>query len=544
MDTKINVVILDFDEGKKRIALGLKQLTPHPWDAFDENLKEGDKVKGRVVVVADYGAFVEVIPGVEGLVHVSEMSWSQHLRTAQDFLKVGEIVEAVILTLDRDERKISLGIKQLIPDPWISIAERYTVDSRHTAIVRNFTNFGIFVELEEGVDGLIHISDLSWSKKIKHPAEFTRIGEKMEVIVLEMDAENRRLSLGHKQCEENPWEIFETIYTVGSIHQGTVASQNEKGAMVHLQGVEGFCFYRGLQREDGTNIRSGETEEFKVLEFVKDTKRIVLSHARIWQDIRDAERDAQEEDERNTAKESAKAAKRISDSLEKSTLGDLDALVSLKADLEIEEGKVHKPAKKTKTSKKAEPVVETPIEEIPIIEELPIEEAPVAEIPMEEMPIAELPVVEETPIFEELPVEEMPIEEIPMEEMSVEEFPMVEETPIVEEVPVTEDLTDEPLIVKITIDDDIVVETPIEEMPVEEAPVEEKPKKTRAKKVVKKEEEPPVVEPSEEVKPKKTRAKKAVKEVEEQPVAELFTEEKPKKTRAKKATKEEEFKKE
>ena len=454
LDQKINVVILDFDESKKRIALGLKQLTPHPWDAFDSNMKEGDKVTGRVVVIADYGAFIEIMPGVEGLIHVSEMSWSQHLRTAQDFLNVGDTIEAVILTLDRDERKMSLGIKQLISDPWIAIAEKYPIDSRHTAIVRNFTTFGIFVELEEGVDGLIHISDLSWSKKIKHPAEFTRIGEKIDVVVLEMDAENRRLSLGHKQLEENPWDIFETLYTIGSIHQGTLASQNDKGAIVHLQGVEGFSFNRGLLREDGTNIRPGETDDFKVLEFSKDIKRIVVSHAKIWQDIRDAERDARDDEERKTAKEGTRAAKRLSDSLEKSTLGDLDALVSLKADLEMEENKA-KPAKKPKAAKKTEDAEETPIVEEAIAEEEIMRETIVVEDPIAEAPIEEMPVVEEAPIAE------MPTEETPVAEA------------------------------------------------VEEVPVEEKPKKTRAKKAVK--EEDASVESSEE-KPKKTRAKKASKD--------------------------------
>ncbi len=342
LDQKINVVILDFDESKKRIALGLKQLTPHPWDALDSQLKVGDKVTGKVVVIADYGAFIEILQGVEGLIHVSEMSWSQHLRTAQDFLTVGQMIEAVILTLDREERKMSLGIKQLIPDPWITIAEKYPIDSRHTAIVRNFTNFGIFVELEEGVDGLIHISDLSWSKKIKHPAEFTKIGENIDVVVLEMDVENRRLSLGHKQLEENPWDVFETIYTIGSVHQGTVVNQNDKGSVISLQGVEGFAFNRGLQREDGTTIRPGETEEFKVVEFSKENKKIVLSHAKVWQDLRDAERDASEEGEKKKAKEGSKAAKKLSDNLEKSTLGDLDALVNLKANLEMQESKTKK----------------------------------------------------------------------------------------------------------------------------------------------------------------------------------------------------------
>ncbi len=345
LDQKIDVVILDFDETKKRIALGLKQLTPHPWDALDPDLKVGDKVTGKVVVLADYGAFVEILPGVEGLIHVSEMSWSQHLRTAQDFLTVGQTVESVILTLDREERKMSLGIKQLIPDPWITIADKYPIGSRHTAVVRNFTTFGIFVELEEGVDGLIHISDLSWSKKIKHPAEFTKIGEQIDVVVLEMDVENRRLSLGHKQLEENPWDVFETIYSIGSIHEGTLAGQNEKGSSIALQGVEGFAFNRGLQREDGTTIKQGETAEFKVVEFSKENKKIILSHTQIWKDVKEAENEG--EDKKVKAKKS--------DSVEKSTLGDLDALVNLKADLEQAEAKKKSAAKK---AKKAETEVE------------------------------------------------------------------------------------------------------------------------------------------------------------------------------------------
>jgi small subunit ribosomal protein S1 len=339
LDQKVNVVILDFDEEKKRIALGMKQLTPHPWDSLDPNLKIGDKVTGKVVVVADYGAFIEILPGVEGLIHVSEMSWSQHLRTAHDFLKVGDTIEAVILTLDREERKMSLGIKQLIPDPWKSINEKYPVGSKHTAIVRNFTNFGIFVELEEGVDGLIHISDLSWSKKIKHPAEFTKIGEKIDVVVLEMDPEARRLSLGHKQLEENPWDVFETIYTVGSIHEGTVMEQHDKGVTVSLQGVEGFAFNKGLQREDGTTVKVGEKAEFKVIDFSKENKKILLSHSRIWQDRKDADREQNASEEEKKAKEDAQILKKMNEKIEHSTLGDLDALINLKADLEAEAAK-------------------------------------------------------------------------------------------------------------------------------------------------------------------------------------------------------------
>ncbi|MBO4402491.1 MAG: 30S ribosomal protein S1 [Bacteroidales bacterium] len=339
LDQKVNVVILDFDEEKKRIALGMKQLTPHPWDSLDPELKVGDKVKGKVVVVADYGAFIEILPGVEGLIHVSEMSWSQHLRTAHDFLKVGDEIEAVILTLDREERKMSLGIKQLIPDPWMSINEKYPVGSKHTATVRNFTNFGIFVELEEGVDGLIHISDLSWSKKIKHPAEFTKIGEKIDVVVLEMDPESRRLSLGHKQLEENPWDVFETIYTVGSIHEGTVTEQHDKGVTISLQGVEGFAFNKGLLREDGTTIKTGEKADFKVIDFSKENKKIVLSHSRIWQDKKDAEREQNTSEEEKRAKEDAQILKKMNEHVEHSTLGDLDALINLKADLEAEAAK-------------------------------------------------------------------------------------------------------------------------------------------------------------------------------------------------------------
>ena len=334
LDEKINVVILDFDEAKRRIALGLKQLTPHPWDALDPNLKEGDHVKGKVVVIADYGAFVEIVPGVEGLIHVSEMSWSQHLRSAQDFMKVGDEVEAVILTLNREERKMSLGIKQLMPDPWLAIAEKYPVGSKHTATVRNFTNFGIFVELEEGVDGLIHISDLSWSKKIKHPAEFTKIGDKIDVVVLEVDAENRRLSLGHKQLEENPWDVYESIFTVGSVHQGTISQINDKGATVTLPyGVEGFAPMRHLEKADKSKAKNGETLDFKVLEFSKENKKIIVSHTRINQDAVEGEGrvdDSEAKKERATKK----TVKKINDTLEKTTLGDLDVLANLKEELE------------------------------------------------------------------------------------------------------------------------------------------------------------------------------------------------------------------
>ncbi len=336
LDQKLKVVILDFDENKKRIALGLKQLTPHPWDSLDENLKVGDKVKGKVVVIADYGAFIEISPGVEGLIHVSEMSWSQHLRTAQDFLKVGDEVEAVILTLDREERKMSLGMRQLIPDPWKDIRDRYPVGSKHTATVRNFTNFGIFVEIEEGVDGLIHISDLSWSKKIKHPAEFTKIGEKIDVVVLDVDEENRRLSLGHKQLEENPWDVFETVFTPGSVHEGTVINVLDRGAVVALPyGVEGFVPTRHMKKQDGTSLKVEDKVDFKVIEFSKDNKKIILSHVETYQEPEKRKGSSKEADSKNTKR----AVKKLNEKLEKTTLGDLDVLASLKQDLEKEEKK-------------------------------------------------------------------------------------------------------------------------------------------------------------------------------------------------------------
>ncbi|HPB57930.1 MAG TPA: 30S ribosomal protein S1 [Bacteroidales bacterium] len=334
LDEKINVVILDFDENKKRIALGLKQLLPHPWDALDPNLKVGDKVKGKVVVIADYGAFIELLPGVEGLLHVSEMSWSQHLRTAHDFLKVGDEVEVVVLTLDREERKMSLGMKQMIPDPWENITEKYPVNSKYTATVRNFTNFGIFVEMEEGVDGLIHISDLSWSKKIKHPAEFTKIGDPIDVVVLEVDVENRRLSLGHKQLEENPWDVFETVFTIDSVHEGTVISQNDKGYVIALPyGIEGFAFNRGMMKEDKSNPKLEEVMLFKVIEFSKEAKKITLSHSKIWQDERD------EDEKKNVAEEKRRKSEisKLNESVEKTTLADLDVLQNLKEDLEKSE---------------------------------------------------------------------------------------------------------------------------------------------------------------------------------------------------------------
>ena len=340
LDQKINVVILDFDDEKRRIALGLKQLTPHPWDALGADLKVGDHVKGKVVVIADYGAFVEIQPGVEGLIHVSEMSWSQHLRSAQEFLKVGDDVEAVILTLDRDERKMSLGIKQLREDPWEAIETKYPVGSKHNAKVRNFTNFGVFVELEEGVDGLIHISDLSWTKKVKHPSEFTQVGALIDVIVLDIDKENRRLSLGHKQLEENPWDVFEAKYTVGSVHEGTITEMHEKGGVVALEeNVEGFATPKHLVKEDGTQATKGETLPFKVIEFNKDSKRIILSHSRTFEDPAREEKKAAAA----AAKKASRAKKEDSPKIENiaasTTLGDIDALAELKAKLEKGEKK-------------------------------------------------------------------------------------------------------------------------------------------------------------------------------------------------------------
>ncbi|MDR1405797.1 MAG: 30S ribosomal protein S1 [Prevotellaceae bacterium] len=342
LDQKINVVILDFDDAKKRIALGLKQLTPHPWDALSAGLNVGDKVKGRVVVIADYGAFVEVQPGVEGLIHVSEMSWSQHLRSAQDFLKVNEEVETVILTLDREERKMSLGIKQLKPDPWATISERYPVGSRHQAKVRNFTNFGVFVEMEEGVDGLVHISDLSWTKKIKHPAEFTSIGESLDVIVLEVDPDNRRLSLGHKQLEENPWDVFETVFTAGSVHEGTVLVIADKHAIVALPyGVEGSVSIKQLMKEDGTTAKAEEKLPFRVLEFNKNSKRITLSHTRTFEEAR---KNVEERGKHSDAESTQKAVKKLKANLEKTTLGDISELAALKNGMTSTESPAESPA--------------------------------------------------------------------------------------------------------------------------------------------------------------------------------------------------------
>ncbi len=335
LDQKLNVVILDFDDEKKRIALGLKQLTAQPWEALDPELKAGDKLKGKVVVLTDYGAFIEIVPGVEGLIHVSEMSWSQHLRSPQDFMKTGDEIEAVVLSVDRDEHKISLGIKQLMPDPWGQITSKYPVGSKHKAKVRNFTNFGVFVELEEGIDGLIHISDLSWSKKIKHPAEFTKIGEELEVVVLEVDVENRRLSLGHKQLEENPWETYETLFTPGSVHEGTLGKVTDKGATVILTyGIEGYCPYRHLTKEDGSMAKENEKLDFKVLEFNKDSKRILVTHKGIHDEKARSAKESENTERDSAEMSTAKAVKKLKDSQEKSTLGDNSALAALKSEME------------------------------------------------------------------------------------------------------------------------------------------------------------------------------------------------------------------
>ena len=335
LDQTINVVVLDFDDEKKRIALGLKQLSAHPWESLDTALEIGSKVKGKIVTVADYGAFLEIIPGVEGLIHVSEMSWSQNLRSPQEFLKVGDEIEAQILTLDREERKMSLGIKQLTPDPWKNITERYPVGSKQKAVVKNMTNFGVFVELEDGIDGLIHISDLSWSKKINHPNEFTKVGETLDVVVLELDEENRKLSLGHKQLEENPWDTFETIFTEGSLHEGTVIKVGDKGDIVALQyGVEGFCPSKHSVKEDGSSLKVDDVEEFKIIEFNKENKRLVISHSRIWEDAKEEVRKEESNARKKDAKAASSAVKKVKDSVEKSTLGDLDVLAQLKEQME------------------------------------------------------------------------------------------------------------------------------------------------------------------------------------------------------------------
>mgnify|MGYP002623877302 CR=1 FL=1 len=413
LDQKINVVILDFDEEKKRIALGLKQLTPHPWDALDPNLKVGDTVKGKVVVMADYGAFIEIAPGVEGLIHVSEMSWSAHLHSAQDFMKVGDEVEAVILTLDREERKMSLGIKQLKADPWEKIEEKYPVGSNHMARVRNFTNFGVFVEIEEGVDGLIHISDLSWTKKIKHPSEFTQIGAEIEVQVLDIDKENRRLSLGHKQIEDNPWDNFETIFTQDSVHEGKIIEILDKGAVISLEhGVEGFATPKHLVKEDGSQAQLGETLEFKVIEFNKDAKRIILSHSRIYEDIQRAEaRAAKKEAAKKAPKAKKDEAPAIQNKVASTTLGDIDALAALKAEMTGKKA----PAKAEEPEPEPEPVAEE-------LAEAPVEEPVAVEAPAE--PVAAEPVAEE-PVAGEAPAEPVAEEpaEVPAEEPVAGEAP-------------------------------------------------------------------------------------------------------------------------
>ncbi len=335
LDDKIQVVIIEFDNEKKRIALGLKQLTPHPWEALSSEIKVGDRIKGKVVVINDYGAFIEIAAGVEGLVHVSEMSWSQHLRSAQEFVKIGQEIESLVLTLDREERKMSLGMKQLTPDPWNMIIEKYSKTSKHSGIVRNFTNFGVFVELEEGVDGLVHISDLSWSKKIKHPSEFCKVGDKIDVVVLEIDGENRRLSLGHKQMEENPWDIFETIFNIDSIHKGTLTTLNDKGATIGLPyGVEGFCPSRHLNKIDGTSAKIEESLDFKVIEFSKDSKRIIVSHARIHEEVKEELRKTERANKKADFDESKKAVKKVKDNQEKTTLGDISVLSDLKNKLD------------------------------------------------------------------------------------------------------------------------------------------------------------------------------------------------------------------
>ena len=387
LDQKLNVVILDFDDEKKRIALGLKQLTPHPWDSLDPNLKIGDVVKGKVVVMADYGAFVEIAPGVEGLIHVSEMSWSQHLRSAQDFLKVGDEVEAQILTLDREQRKMSLGMKQLKPDPWDNIEEKYPVGSKHKAKVRNFTNFGVFVEIEEGIDGLIHISDLSWTRKVKHPAEFTTVGEEIEVVVLDIDKDNRRLSLGHKQLEENPWDVFETIFTVDSIHEGTIVDIFDKGAVIALPyGVEGFATPRHLVKEDGTQAKADEKLPFKVIEFNKGAKRIILSHSRVFEDEKKSEEQTAKKAQNTQAKNTKKGVKKLKDSLEKTTLGDISELAALKDQMESGDKKTKKDeAPKDEAPKDEASKEEAPKDEAPK-EETPKDEAPKDETPKDESP--------------------------------------------------------------------------------------------------------------------------------------------------------------
>jgi small subunit ribosomal protein S1 len=385
LNDKINVVILDFDDEKKRIALGLKQLMPHPWDALDPNLKVGDVVKGKVVVIADYGAFVEIAPGVEGLIHVSEMSWTQHLHTAQDFLHVGDEVEAVILSLDREERKMSLGMKQLKPDPWETIEQKYPIGSIHTATVRNFTNFGAFVEIEEGVEGLVHISDLSWTRKIKHPSEVTEIGAPLEVQVLEIDKENRRLSLGHKQVEENPWDVFETIFTEGSIHEGTIVELTDKGAIIALPyGIEAFASSKHLVKEDGSQAQVDEKLPFKVIEFNKDAKRIVVSHTRVFEDEQNEKTESKRRSKRTGKKEEAETIS--TPIIEKTTFGDIEELVALKEKLEAQKAA---PKKETKKKSKAEDEKTEETKEEEKIEDLKTEQIEVSEVKVEEKPAIE-----------------------------------------------------------------------------------------------------------------------------------------------------------
>ncbi len=511
LDEKINVVILDFDENKKRIALGLKQLTPHPWDSLDPDLKIGDKVKGKVVVIADYGAFIEIASGVEGLIHVSEMSWSQHLRTAQDFLKVGDEVEAVILTLDREDRKMSLGIKQLIPDPWANILEKFAVGTKTTATVRNFTNFGIFVELEEGVDGLIHISDLSWSKKIKHPAEFTKIGESIEVVVLDVDKDNRRLSLGHKQLEENPWDVFESVFTIDSVHQGTIVGTSDKGVIVALPyGVEGFAPTRHIVKEDGSAAKMDETLDFKVIEFNKESKKIVVSHTKVFQDVKYAERASEISEKKTREKDTKSAVKKMKDSLEKTTLGDLDVLANLKSEIEKSELTVQQAKKEEAIKKlearaaekeapaKAEP--EAKAKEEPVKAEKAVEdkvedkkEEPVADAPAKEEPAKE-EAAEEKPVAEE-PAKKAAAktaknEVVAEEEEAAEKEPAKKKTKKAEEKP--EEKSEEKAEEKVDEKADEKAEEKAEEKP------EEKAKKAPAKKAAAKKKEEKEEDKSEE----------------------------------------------
>jgi len=427
LDDKINVVILDFDNEKKRIALGLKQLSPHPWDALDENLKVGDKVKGKVVVIADYGAFVEIDQGVEGLIHVSEMSWTQHLHSAQDFMKVGDDVEAVILTLDREERKMSLGVKQLKPDPWENIETKYPVGSSYPATVRNFTNFGAFVEIEEGVEGLIHISDLSWTKKIKHPSEITQIGAKIDVQVLDIDKENRRLSLGHKQLEENPWDVFETVFTVGSVHEGIIIELLDKGAVVSLPyGVEGFATPKHLVKADGSQAQVEEKMPFKVIEFNKDAKRIIVSHSRTHEEGPVVEEQPKKKPTKRSPKKEEAQEMAAIPTMEKTTLGDIGSLAALKEKLESEDAPKKETQKAAPKARKAtkieEPKTEVATEETPTVE-VTVEETPIAETPTEKV---EAP-VEEAPIAE-APVAEAPVEIVETPAEKAEETPTIEET--------------------------------------------------------------------------------------------------------------------